>query len=397
MIVDPKDSNTVYLPNVSLYRSSDAGKTFEAIKGAPGGDDYHALWIDPSNPQRMIFGSDQGVGVSVDHGRSWSSWYNQPTAQFYHVAVDNQFPYHVYGAQQDSGSVETTSRGNDGSITFRDWHPAGAGESGYIVPDPSDPNIVYGGGTFGELFRVDRRTGQSQIIAPEAVRSFGNPNPELRFTWTSPLAFSPQDPRVLYFGSQYLLKSIDRGNSWQKISPDLTGTDPKASQEGPTTVENAMQRGHGVIYAIAPSPLKAGLIWVGTDTGLLHITHDGGKTWSTATSHSRWGKISTIEASHFDAETAYVAVDRHRMADIAPYFCRVTKYGKNWECSRDSIPNGAYIRVIREDPVRKGLLFAGTELGVYFSFSETNHWEPLHLNMPVTPVHDLLIKDNRCA
>ena len=210
--VDPKNPDTVYVPNVSIYRSTDAGKTFVAIKGAPGGDDYHALWIDPSNPQRMIFGSDQGAGVSVDAGHTWSSWYNQPTAQFYHVAVDNDFPYHVYGAQQDSGSVYILSRSNDGAITFRDWHPAGAGESGYIAPDPSDSNIIYGGGTYGELFRYDRRTGQAQVIAPDAIRNFGEAHPEHRYTWTSPIVFSPQDPHTLYFGSQYVLRST---RSWQ--------------------------------------------------------------------------------------------------------------------------------------------------------------------------------------
>jgi photosystem II stability/assembly factor-like uncharacterized protein len=396
--VDPKDPNTVYLPNVSIFRSTDAGKTFAAIKGSPGGDDYHSLWIDPSNPQRMIFGSDQGVGVSVDGGKSWSSWYNQPTAQFYHVVVDNQFPYHVYGAQQDSGSVETTSRGNDGSITFRDWHPVGAGESGYIALDPSDPNIVYGGSTYGALFRYDKRTGQRQIIAPEAVHNFGaDPTKaEYRFSWTSPLVFSPQDPHVLYFGSQDLLRSTDQGMSWQKISPDLTGTDPKASREGPTTVENAKARGHGVIYTIAPSPLKPGQIWVGTDTGLVHLTQDGGKTWTdvTPSGMAAWSKISAIDASHFGNATAYAAVDRHRLADIGPHIYRTHDSGKTWAEIIAGIPNGAYVRVVREDPLRKGLLFAGTELGVYFSLDDGDHWQPLQLNLPVVPVHDLVIKDN---
>jgi photosystem II stability/assembly factor-like uncharacterized protein len=396
VVVDPKDPNTVYLPNVSIYRSRDGGKTFEAIKGAPGGDDYHSLWIDPTNPQRMMFGCDQGVGVSVDGGKTWSSWYNQPTAQFYHVAVDNQFPYHVYGAQQDSGSIETTSRGNGGSITFRDWNEGGAGESGYIAPDPTDPNIVYGGSTFGELFRYDRRTGQAQIIAPEAVRRFGDPTPKYRFTWTSPVVFSPQDPHVLYFGSQYLLKSSNRGSSWQEISPDLTGADPKASLEGLLAVDNARERGHGVIYTIAASALKDGQIWVGTDSGLIQLTRDGGKTWKNVTPSglAAWSKISIIEASHFDAATAYAAVDRHRLSDIGPHIYRTRDFGATWTEIASGIPNGAYVRAVREDPVRKGLLFAGTELGAYFSIDDGDHWQALRLNMPAVPVHDLAIKDN---
>lgn len=394
--VDPKSADTVYIPNVSIYRSTDAGKTFVAIKGAPGGDDYHALWIDPNNSHRMIFGSDQGVGVSVDGGRTWSSWYNQPTAQFYHVAVDNDFPYHVYGAQQDSGSVFILSRSNDGAITFRDWHPAGAGESGYIAPDPSDSNIIYGGGTYGELFRYDRRTGQAQIIAPDAIRNFGDAHPEHRYTWTSPVVFSPQDPHTLYFGSQYVLRSSNRGNSWEKISPDLTGADPKAPQEGPLTVDNAKARGHGVVYTIAPSPVSAGQIWAGTDTGLIQLTRDDGKTWNNVTPSglSDWSKISIIEASHFTASTAYAAIDRHRLNDIGPYIYRTHDFGKNWTRINNGIPSGAYVRAVREDRVKKGLLFAGTELGIYFSINDGDSWQPLQLNLPISPIHDLVIKDN---
>jgi photosystem II stability/assembly factor-like uncharacterized protein len=395
--VDPKDPNTVYLPNVSLYRSTDGGKNFEAIKGAPGGDDYHQLWIDPSNPQRMIFGSDQGVGVSVDGGKTWGSWYNQPTAQFYHVAVDNQFPYRVYGAQQDSGTISTTSRSDTGSITFRDWYTIGAGESGYIAPDPSDPNIVYGGDTFGGLHRFDRRTGQSQTISPAAIGSFGDiARAELRFTWTSPLVFSPQDPHTLYFGSQYLLRSTDQGMSWERISPDLSGTQPGASHEGPTTNENAKARGYGVVYTIAPSPIAAGQIWVGTDTGLIHLTTDGGKTWTNVTPAglSDWSKISLIEASHFDASTAYAAVDRHRLDDTNPFIYVTHDSGKTWGRINKGIPDGAYVRAVRESPSHKGLLFAGTELGVYVSFNDGDSWQSLRLNMPVAPVHDLAIKNN---
>lgn len=396
--VDPKNPDVVYTPNVSIYRSTDGGRNFEAIKGAPGGDDYHTLWIDPANPARMIFGSDQGAGVSVDNGTTWSSWYNQPTAQFYHVTVDNQFPYHVYGAQQDSGSIDTTSRSNDGSITFRDWHPTAAGESGYIAPDPVDPNIIYGGSTFGELFRYDKRTGQAQNIAPEAVRNFGaDPSEvEFRFSWTSPLVFSPQDSHTLYFGSQNVLRSTNQGNSWEKISPDLTGTDPKASHEGPDTIENTTQRGHGVVYTIAPSPVAAGQIWVGTDTGLVQLTRDGGKTWANVTPHDLgvWSKVSLIDAGHFDAGTAYAAVDRHRMDDIAPYVYRTHDFGKTWTRINKGIPEGAYVRAVREDSVRKGLLFAGTELGVFFSLNDGDSWQPLQLNLPVSPVHDLVIKKN---
>jgi photosystem II stability/assembly factor-like uncharacterized protein len=397
VIVDPKDPNTIYLPNVCIYRSTDGGKTFAAIKGAPGGDDYHALWIDPTNPQRMIFGSDQGAGISVDGGKSWSSWYNQPTAQFYHVAVDNQFPYRVYGAQQDSGTVATTSRGDYGAITFRDWHPIGAGESGYIVPDPVDPNIVYGGSTFGSLYRYDERTGQSQDISPSAISSFGNiARAKYRFTWTSPLAFSAQEPHVLYFGSQFLLRSKDRGMSWEKISPDLTGSQEGASSTSATTVANAKAKGYGVIYTIAPSPVSTTEIWVGTDTGLVHITQDEGKTWSNVTPSglADWSKISILDASHFDAATAYAAIDRHRLDDLDAYIYRTHDYGKTWSKITNGIPNGAYVRAVREDPVRKGLLFAGTELGVYFSLNDGDSWQPLQLNLPVSPVHDLVVKNN---
>jgi photosystem II stability/assembly factor-like uncharacterized protein len=396
--VDPKNPDVVYSPNVSIYRSNDGGKTFLAMKGAPGGDDYHSLWIDPADPQRMIFGSDQGVGISIDGGQSWSSWYNQPTAQFYHVAVDNQFPYRVYGAQQDSGSISTASRGDLGSITFRDWYSVGAGESGYIAPDPADPNIVYGGDTYGGLHRFDRRTGQTQTISPAALPNFASDisHAELRFTWTSPLVFSPQDPHVLYFGSQYVLRSNNQGTSWERISPDLTGAQPGTPSEGPTTLENAKARGYGVIYTIAPSPLGPGQIWTGSDTGLMHLTRNGGKTWENVTPPALgdWSKISLIDASHFDPATAYAAIDRHRRDDISPQILRTHDFGKTWSKIVQGIPDGAYVRAVREDPVRKGLLFAGTELGIYFSLNDGESWRPLQLNMPVVPVHDLVVKDN---
>jgi photosystem II stability/assembly factor-like uncharacterized protein len=397
--VDPHDPNTVYIPNVSLYRSTDGGKTFTSIKGAPGGDDYHLLWVDPTNSRRMIVASDQGTTISVDDGHTWSSWYNQPTAQFYHVATDNQFPYYVYGAQQDSGTVGTASRSDYGQVTFRDWRPVGGDEGGYIVPDPSDPNFVYAGGTLGELHRFNWRTGEAQDISPWPSLAFGTEisHRKYRFTWTSPLVFSPQDPRTLYMGAQVLLKTSDRGMSWQEISPDLTGTEAGAaiSQE-PLAVSNAMQRGYGVIYTIAPSPLKAGMIWVGTDTGLIQLTRDGGKTWENVTPKglAQWSKISLIDASHFDAGTAYAAVDRHRVDDFRPHIYRTHDYGKSWTEISDGIADTAYVHAVREDSVRKGLLFAGTETGAYVSFDDGEHWQSLQLNLPAAPIHDLVVYGN---
>src|SRR5581483_7211929 len=393
--VDPSDPDIIYVPNVATYRSTDGGKTWAAFKGAPGGDDYHFLWIDPTDSRRMILASDQGIIISVDGGKSWGSWYNQPTAQFYHVATDNQFPYYVYGAQQDSGTVATTSRSDYGSITFRDWYSVGGGESGYIAPDPTDPNVVYTGDTYGGLDRFNKRTGQSQNVSPIAVNVWGTPMNEkpLRFTWTSPLVFSPQDPRVLYFGSQFLLKTTDAGMNWQKISPDLTGASAIADKTAPLSIANAKTRGYGTIYTIAPSPLNGDEIWVGSDTGLIHLTRDGGKTWSDVTPRglSDFSKISLIEASHFDAGTAYAAVDRHRLDDNAPYIYRTRDYGKTWAKIGGGINAPAFVRVVREDPRRRGLLFAATELGVYFSLDGGDHWQSLQLNMPTAPVHDLAV------
>ncbi len=290
--VDAENPDIVYIPNVALYKSDDGGKTFTAWKGAPGGDDYHFLWVDPEDPARMITASDQGTVVSVDGGKSWTSWFNQPTAQFYHVTTDNQFPYFIYGAQQDSGTVATTSRSDYGSITYRDWYSIGAGESGYIAPDLTDPDTVYGGSTYGRLYRFDKRTGQSQDISPTAVHEWGTPmsQTKLRFTWTSPVVFSPHDPHTLYMGAQYVLRTRDRGNSWQQISPDLTGCIsngvPGRGRPGytpssePPTAENAVSRCYGVVYTIAPSPVNANVIWAGTDTGRIFLTRDGGKNWT---------------------------------------------------------------------------------------------------------------------
>jgi len=395
--LDPKNPDVIYLPNVSIYRSQDAGKSWEAIKGAPGGDDYHALWIDPTNPQRMITGSDQGATISVDGGKSWSSWYNQPTAQFYHVITDDQFPYRIYGSQQDSGTVSTASRSDYGSISFRNWYSIGAGESGYIAPTP-DGSTVYGGDPYGPVMRFDRLTGQAQDVSPQAVQAFGTEISQrmLRATWTSPIVMSPRDPNTLYFGSQYLLRSTDRGASWAQISPDLTGADPKAPQTGAPTIQNAKARGYGAIYTVAPSPLDSNVIWTGSDTGMIYLTRDGGKTWNNVTPPGLgdWSKISLIDAGHFDAGTAYAAVDRHRLDDMSPWIYRTHDYGKSWMKIVDGIASSAFARAVREDPATKGLLVAGTEFGVYFSTDDGSHWNTLQLNLPSAPIHDLVIKNN---
>ncbi len=412
--VDPNNPDAVYLPNVAIYRSMDGGKTFTVLKGAPGGDDYHFLWIDPAESSRMIQASDQGVSISVDRGTTWSSWYNQPTAQFYHVATDNQFPYNVYGSQQDSGTVVLPSRTDHGQITEYDRRSVGGAESGYIQPDPDDPNISYVSNTYGTLTRFDKRTGQGQIITPWPAPAFGVEIAErkYRFPWTAPLVFSPLD-HALYYGSQYVLKTVDGGLVWREISPDLTGAD-KNTATGEVTIENAKLRGYGVVYSIAPSPLVAGEIWAGSDTGLIHLTRDGGKTWQNVSTPrlpiqvggpqrtikpwqdvmSDWSKITHIEASHFQDGTAYAAVDRHRLDDYKPYLYRTRDYGKTWTLITSGIEEPSFLNAIREDPKRRGLLYACTETGVFVSFDDGDHWQSLQLNMPTVSVRDLIIHDN---
>jgi photosystem II stability/assembly factor-like uncharacterized protein len=380
--VDPRDPNTLYIANTSFYRSTDGGENFVAIKGAPGGDDYHSLWIAPDDPQRMILGSDQGTVVSVDRAKSWSSWYNQPTAQFYHVITDNRFPYMVYGSQQDSGTAGVFSRSDYGQITFRDWTPVGGEESGYIALSPADPNLVYGGGPLGTIFRFDWTTGQSINVAPEPQVFAGN---RLRFTWTSPLVVSPQNPAVLYFGAQYVLRTEDRGQRWQTISPDLTFTTRPA---GPADSQDEHK---GVVYSIAPSPIRAGQIWAGTDNGFIRLTTDEGKTWNDVTPAGlpEWSMISLIDASHFDAGSAYAAVDRHQVDDFHPYIYRTHDSGKTWRNVVAGIPENVYVHVVREDLERRGLLYAGTELGVFFSFDDGEHWQSLQLNLPPSSIRDI--------
>jgi photosystem II stability/assembly factor-like uncharacterized protein len=389
--VDPKDPDTVYVCNTAIYRSTDGGKTFVPIKGAPGGDDYHELWIDPKDSRRMIVASDQGAAVSVDGAKTWSSWYNQPTAQFYHVATDDRFPYWIYGAQQDSGAAATPSRTDYGTILLRDWRPiAAGGENGYIAPDPADANILWG----GAAGRFDQTTLQEQNLDP----TLGYPG-EYRSTWTLPLTFSPRDPKALYYSNQFLFKTADGGAHWEKISPDLTredpgvpaNLDPVTSKDTPALVPGPR---HGVIYTIAPSPLRDGDIWCGTDDGLIWRTRDEGKHWDSVTPRdlSPWSKVGILEASRFDAETVYAAIDRHRLDDLSPHILRTKDGGKTWTEITQGIPAGHSVNVVREDPVRPKLLYAGTELGVFVSFDEGDHWQPLQLNLPACSVRDISIR-----
>ena len=381
---DPRNPDVVYVMDTAMYRSTDGGEHFEPIKAAPGGDDYHSLWIAPDDPQRMILGSDQGVAVSVDGATTWSSWFNQPTAQFYHVTTDNRFPYRVYGAQQDSGTAAVSSRSDYGQITFRDWQPVGGEESGYIVADRANPDIVYGGGPYGVVRRFNWTTGQSFDVSPSAIRFNGE---KLRFTWTSPLVDSPQNPQVLYFGAQFVLRSSDKGQTWQAISPDLTVKNAAAS--GTAKKEEA----RGVVYTIAGSPLRPGEIWAGTDNGLIHLTLDDGAHWSNVTPPdiAEWSQISLIEASPHDAATVYAAVDRHQLDDFNPYVYRTHDWGKTWQKIAAGLPPGGYVHAVREDPERQGLLFAGTELGLFVSFDDGDHWQPLQNNLPVSSIRDLVI------
>lgn len=396
--VDPNNPDVVYVPNVALYRSEDGGKTISTVRGAPGGDDYHQLWIDPANSSRMVLGTDQGTSVSVDRGQTWSSWFNQPIGQFYHVATDNNFPYSVFGAQQDSGSAGVMSRTDHGHITATDWFLIGGGESGWIVVDPDDQNILYATGAYGGVVRYDRRTSLSQDISPWPLQSWGTEinGRKYRAPWTPMLVMSPIEKNALFLGTQYVMKTTDGGLHWEKISPDLTGAAASAATEKgatPTTVQNAKERGFGVVYSIAPSPKRAEVIWVGSDTGLIHLTTDGGTTWSNVTPQglSDWSKIAMIEASRFDPAVAYAAVDRHRLDDQAPYLYRTRDYGKTWQPITTGIGPTSFVNAIREDMKQQGLIFAGTELGVYVSFDDGDHWQPLQLNLPTTSVRDLTI------
>ncbi|MFN2546734.1 MAG: WD40/YVTN/BNR-like repeat-containing protein [Myxococcales bacterium] len=390
--VDPQDPDVVLTASVVVWRSTDGGKTFVAFRGAPGGDDYHRIWIDPVRPSTILIASDQGAIVTVNGGASWSSWYNQPTAQMFHVTADNAFPYRLCGGQQESGSACVSSRGADGAITFRDWHPAGVEEYGYAAPDPLDPDLVYG----GKITRWDRRTGDQQEVSPAPVR-----RPDYRVVRTQPVLFSPTDPHTLYFASNVVWKTVDGGRRWTKISPDLT----RAKWDDPPNVgkyrgtDDAKPSQRGVVYALAPSPIDPKTIWAGTDDGLIHVTHDGGKTWREVTPRQLvpWAKVSILEAGHSDARTAYAAIDTMRLDEMRPHLLRTHDGGKTWKEISDGLPPGGIARVVREDPRRPGLLFCGTEQSVYVSFDDGDQWQPLRLNMPSTSIRDLIVKDDDLA
>ncbi len=398
IFADPKATDTVYILNTAVYRSTDGGKTFNRIR-APHGDN-HALWIDPTNPKRMINGNDGGATVSTNGGESWTSIYNQPTAQFYHVTSDNRVPFYMYGAQQDNTTVAIASASPNGSIDRSDWYDVGGGESGYIAPDPTDPMIVYAGSYGGEITRYDHRTGQEQAVNPWPINPIGWAAADVkhRFQWTEPIVFSPHDPKTLYYAGEVLFKTTDAGMSWTIISPDLTRNDKakQAASGGPITKDNTGVEVYDTIFSVVESPAAKGQIWAGTDDGLVHITRDAGQHWENVTPKAmpEWGTVSMIEASPTDAGTAYIAVERHKMDDFTPYIFKTTDFGKTWTKLVSGIPANAYVHAVRMDPKRAGLLFAGTEHGVYVSFDDGAKWQPMQLNLPVAPVNDLIVKNN---
>jgi photosystem II stability/assembly factor-like uncharacterized protein len=397
ILADPKDIDTVYAENTGLFRSTDGGKTFELLPARHG--DHHGIWIDPTNPDRMIEASDGGASISFDRGKTWSTVYNQPTAQFYHVSVDNRFPYYVYGAQQDNSSIAIASMDDEGAIVQRDWYDVFPGEAGFVLADPRNADIVYG--TNENLIgRFNKQDMQTQVISPWPIDASGHAAKDLehRFNWTSPLAISPFDADTLYYGMERLYKTTDDGMSWNAISPDLTRND-KSKQEasgGPITKDITSVEYYDTIFAVTESPLTKGMIWVGTDDGLIQLTRDGGASWTNVTPRDMpaWSTISMIEPSRYDANTAYVALDRHKLDDIKPYVFMTEDGGKTWRRIDAGLPEGSFVHVVREDSVMRGLLYAATETGVFVSFDSGAHWQSLQLNLPRSPVHDLVVKDD---
>ncbi len=393
IFADPQNPDTIYALNTGMYRSIDGGKTFASIR-TPHGDN-HDLWIAPDNPQRMIESNDGGANITSDGGHTWSSIMNQPTAQFYRVVLDNDFPYHIYGAQQDNTTVRTASRTSGGGIGENDWYDVGGGESGWIAPDPTNSQIVYAGSYDGLITRQDHRTGQSRDVNawPDNTMGYGVEAMKYRFQWSYPIAFSPHDPKTLYIGANVLLKSTNEGQSWQPISPDLTRNDKSkmGSSGGPITQDNTSVEYYCTIFTFMESPVTQGVIWVGSDDGLVHVTRDGGKTWANVTPKDmpEWSQINSIDASDHDPGTAYVAATMYKSDDFRPYLYKTTDYGKTWKKIVNGIPANAFTRVVREDPNHKGLLIAGTEFGLYISLDDGENWKPFQLNLPITPITDV--------
>jgi photosystem II stability/assembly factor-like uncharacterized protein len=396
--VDPKNADIVYVPNVAVNRSMDGGHTWVALRGSPGGDDYHQPWVSPDDPNTMIVASDQGAIITrnarADDPRTvtWSSWLNQPTAQIYHVSVDYRFPYWVTGAQQDSGAIAVRSRGKFAEISMHDWEPIGAGgESGYTAGDALHPGIVFGG--TGQRWDLENNIPMRGTTPPPM------PNGETpRSDWTQPLVFSRADRKALYYANQYLFRTVDGAKTWTLISPDLTRPDPGVPPNLDAAAAAQVDRNgkRGVVYTIAPSPMQAPLLWIGTDDGYIQISTNDGAAWQNVTPSEigPWSRVTMIEASHFDANTAYASVDRHQLQDFEPYIYRTRDLGKSWQRITHGLPAGVYVHTVKEDTVRRGLLFAGTERGAFLSFDDGDNWQPLQLNMPLTSVRDFEVYEN---
>ncbi len=400
VFADPQNQDVVYLLFLSVSRSTDGGRTFEDLP-IPHSDN-HDLWIDPANPKRMINANDGGATISVDGGKTWTPQSNQPTAQFYHIATDNEFNYHLYGAQQDLGTVAIQRRSDSGVIDLREWHPVGGGESGYILPDPRDPEIVYAGDHAGHFTRYDGHTGQIQSISPWfGGRAHVPAELAHRFEWTAPMALSPYDPNVIYLGGEVLFKSTTDGMGWTIISPDLTRNDKSKQQSSPEplTPDNSSSEYYDTIFAVAESPVQKDLIWAGSDDGLVHLTTDGGKHWTDVTPKQmpEWARVNMIEPSLDEAGAAYMAGDLHFSDDFRPMIFKTTDFGKTWTAIVNGLPAKAYVHSVHADPKRKGLLYAGTELGIYISFDDGANWQSLQLNLPPSPIYDTTVHGDALA